>query len=56
MIHEDVLHVIPDNDLVDHVTSEDCVCGPSWQLTESDDGVVFQMVTHHSLDGREQYE
>jgi hypothetical protein len=56
MIHDDVLHLIPEKDLVDHVPSEECVCGPHWELTESDDGIIFQMVTHHSLDGREKHE
>lgn len=44
------LHVIPRGDLVDHETSEDCVCGPDPKFVDGE-GIVF---THHSLDGREQ--
>lgn len=41
-------HVLPTNDLVEHETSEDCVCIP--KVTFLTDGKV---VTHNSLDGRE---
>ena len=42
------LHVVPINDLRDHVTSVDCWCSP----IINDDGIVI----HNSLDGREKYE
>ena len=41
------LHVVPVNDLRDHVTSVDCWCCPI-----DDDGIIV----HNSLDGREKYE
>lgn len=33
-----------------------CVCGPTAQLVKRDDGRDGWVITHHSLDGREQYE
>lgn len=51
----DVIHVLPVNDLVEHEESGgalcDCVCGPEVEFL--DGGVL---VTHHSLDGREERE
>lgn len=55
----DVVHVFPVNDLVEHDTDElpgepfndECVCGPD--VEPAGDG---WLVTHHSLDGREQHE
>lgn len=44
-------HVVPRADLVPHEDSPDCICGPSVEVVGS--GVV---VTHHSLDGREERE
>lgn len=49
-------HVIPLNDLVEHDETEDCICGPLVEPVEREDGSVTWLVTHHSLDGREQYE
>lgn len=40
-------HVVPVNDLRDHITSSDCWCGP-----EYDEGVYI----HKSMDGRECFE
>ena len=44
------VHVVPLNDLKDHVASVDCWCNP----TEDDEwpGVFV----HHSMDRREEYE
>lgn len=51
-------HVVPLNDLIQHDTSDeaDCVCGPETEPVERDDGSLGWLVTHHSLDGREQHE
>ena len=48
------LHVFPLNDLVDHDTDGgDCVCGPTTEPVERDDGSIGWVVCHHALDGRE---
>lgn len=51
------IHVIPLDDLIDHDTSgdEQCVCGPDTEHVPTDDGDGW-LITHHSLDGREQHE
>lgn len=43
------MHVVPLNDLRDHVADMSCWCDPA----VSEDGMV---VTHHSMDQRELYE
>lgn len=45
------VHVMPNDDLVVHDSSEDCVCGPDCEFISG--GAVF---VHHSLDGRERDE
>lgn len=50
------VHVTPDEDLIDHPMSEDCACGPTAEPVPGDKGFVGWVVTHHSLDGREQHE
>lgn len=53
----DTIHVTPTDDLIDHDTSgEPCVCGPTTEAIERDDGSLGWLVTHHSLDGRERFE
>lgn len=49
------VHTIPANDLIEHDTSgqQDCVCGPTTEPVECDDGSFGWVVVHHSLDGRE---
>ena len=48
------IHVIPRDDLVEHHTTSDCVCGPTCEpVKRLNDGAVGWMYTHHSLDGRE---
>jgi hypothetical protein len=48
------LHVVPVDDLVEHNTDgEDCVCGPTIEPLELDDGSMGWVITHHSLDNRE---
>ena len=50
------LHVLPINDLIDHTDSEDCICGPTIESIQHDDGTTDWIITHHSLDGRENHE
>lgn len=54
----DTVHVIPVNDLVDHDTSgeQECICGPTHEPVMRVDGSNGWLVTHHSLDGREEHE
>jgi len=47
------VHVTPRNDIVWHVTTEDCVCGPEVEHVPNSDGPDGWLYTHHSLDGRE---
>lgn len=49
---QDSVHVLPVNDLIEH-EPEDCVCGPTVEAVQRDDGSVGWLLTHHSLDGRE---
>lgn len=51
------VHVFPVGDLVDHDTDGDgCVCGPTTEPVPRGDGSMGWVVTHHSLDGREERE
>lgn len=52
------VHVIPQNDLISHRTEVDdeCVCGPTSEPVESEDGSMNWLIIHHSLDGREKEE
>lgn len=43
------MHIIPQNDLIEHTCSDECVCGPT--LTYLGEGQI--LVAHISLDGRE---
>lgn len=46
-------HVIPINDLVEHV-DDDCICGPETELIfDENESLRGWVVKHHSLDGRE---
>lgn len=48
------VHVYPNADLVEHDTeTDDCVCGPTIEPVEREDGSIGWLATHHSLDGRE---
>lgn len=40
----DILHVIPINDLKEHIESSDCWCGPE---------IRDNLIIHNALDGRE---
>jgi hypothetical protein len=51
---DEPIHVFPINDLIEHDTSgEPCVCGPSDEPVEREDGSMGWLVVHNSLDGRE---
>ena len=50
------LHVEPISDLIEHITSEDCPCGPTIERVVRDDGSDGWICVHHSLDGRERHE
>lgn len=43
----------PDDDLVDHDTDGDCICGPTTEPVVRGDGSIVWLVVHHRLDGRE---
>lgn len=47
----EVMDVRPNDDLIEHLEGDDCVCGPD-MLVEGD-AIIW---VHHSLDGREQDE
>lgn len=48
--HPDDLHVIPNEDFIEHPISANCVCGPTPE-TPSEGGPSIYL--HHPLDGRE---
>lgn len=44
-------------DLIEHDTDSDgCVCGPTVEPVEREDGSYGWLYVHHSLDGREFHE
>jgi hypothetical protein len=47
------LHVMPVGDLVEHVASEDCICGPRTRPVFRDDGSNGWISMHCSLDRRD---
>ena len=49
------IHVIPDNDLIEHETEldDDCPCGPEVQPVEREDGSMSWLYHHSALDGRD---
>lgn len=47
------LHIVPIGDVVEHITTDECVCGPTDQPVKREDGSVRWLVVHHSADGRE---
>lgn len=50
------VHVLPLDDLIHHDETDDCACGPHAEPVPDDDGSIGWLITHHSLDGREQHE
>ena len=49
-MNTEALHVVPINDLREHVASKDCWCKPT------EDDQVDDVWIHHAMDGREEYE
>lgn len=47
-----MIHVHPQDDLVGHEMTDDCICGPSWEQVPRDDGSVGWLIVHHALDAR----
>jgi hypothetical protein len=47
---ERLIHVVPLNDLREHVPQTDCWCNPTPDMEEP------SVILHHSLDQREKYE
>lgn len=53
-VNPDNVHVLPMRDLMEHEdVGADCLCGPTVQPVERDDGSFGWLIIHHSLDGRE---
>lgn len=50
------VHTCPLDDLIVHETDGVCPCGPTQRPETLGDGSRGWVVTHYSLDGREQYE
>jgi hypothetical protein len=48
-------HVYPLGDSYAHDTAldADCLCGPTIEAVEQDEGGMGWVIVHHSLDGRE---
>ncbi|AHN84024.1 hypothetical protein GJ25_gp013 [Mycobacterium phage Hawkeye] len=47
-----VVHVTPNNDLIEHEESPDCSCKPDLELIERKDDHFGQMYSHNAIDGR----
>lgn len=43
------VHVLPNQDAIEHQVSDECICGPDVEFVGGD--TVLHL--HHSLDGRE---
>lgn len=50
---DNVVHVVPLDDLIVHDFADDCPCGPTTRPSPMPRGRVGWIVTHHSLAGRE---
>ncbi len=50
---QNIVHVVPVDDLVGHEPNEDCVCGPTVEAVHREDGSMGWVMKHHALDGRE---
>lgn len=52
------VHVWPSEDLLEHDLDDEggCICGPAVEPVEGQNGYIGWLITHHSLDGREQHE
>lgn len=47
-----IVHVMPVDDLIEHVESPDCPCDPDLELIERTDDHFGQMYSHNAADGR----
>lgn len=47
------IHVVPDDDVIDHEMDDRCVCGPKEVLVVENDHYEGSIMMHASLDGRE---
>lgn len=47
-----VVHVLPVDDLIEHVMDQGCVCGPSTETVVSDNGEIGWVIAHPALDAR----
>ncbi len=47
------IHVVPIADLIDHDMNPECACGPQTEAVWRDDGSNGWLISHASLDGRE---
>jgi hypothetical protein len=55
--NSDIVHVYPVEDLIEHVLEGDgCLCGVTVEPVEREDGSFGWLYSHHSLDGRENWE
>lgn len=55
-VDEGTVHTVPLDDEIIHDLNPDCPCGPTPVPTPQENGAVGHVVSHHSLDGREQHE
>lgn len=46
------VHVVPQDDLIEHTASDDCACGPTLEPVERSDGTTGYLHVHHALDGQ----
>lgn len=53
---DDILHVMPVDDLIEHHADEDCPCGPTVRIEQREGRSDGHLWVHHSLDGRELHE
>ena len=49
------VHVLPVGDKIEHTLDSECVCGPKIERIDTEHGDEW-LITHHSLDGREESE
>ena len=50
VMHKEALHIVPINDLREHIASTDCWCKPTEDVKFDD------IWMHHAMDKREEYE
>lgn len=46
------VHVVPENDEIDHVLSWNCICGPKFDGVMCEQGHLHTQIVHEALDGR----